>query len=168
MEMAAIGGALVGILVIAVIGLLLAALILKLSVRMVEGFSPGYGRSLLVVVVAGIIGFAVNMVVSAAMGVGGAALPSMDGSEAAAAAVATMMGAMLGAMAVSLLASLFITAACVNWLIRHPDGRAIGYGRSLLVSLLYLVIATVLGIVIGVVLGLVIGLGAAGMAASMG
>ena len=44
-----------------------------------------------------------------------------------------------------LLASLFITAACVNWLIRHPDGRAIGYARSLLVSLLYLVIGTVLG-----------------------
>ena len=114
MEMAAIGGALVGILVIAVIGLLVAALILKLSVRMVEGFSPGYGRSLLVVVVAGIIGFVVNMVVSAGMGLGSAAMPPMDGSEAAAAAAASMMGAMAGVMAISLLASLFITAGCVN------------------------------------------------------
>ena len=49
----------------------------------------------------------------------------------------------------------------------HPN-QAIGYGRSCLVSLLYLVVMVVLAIIASVVLGLVIGLGAAGLAGAAG
>ena len=47
------------------------------------------------------------------------------------------------------------------------DGQAIGFGRSCLVALLYLVVMVVIGIVASIVLGVVIGLlgvGVAGMA----
>ena len=67
MEMAAMGGALVFMLLAVVIGLLFAALILKLSVRMVAGFSPSYGKSVLVVFLAMVVGFIVNIMISLAV-----------------------------------------------------------------------------------------------------
>lgn len=170
MEMAAVGGVLFGTLLFLVVMLVVAAFILKLSVRMVEGFSPGFGRSLATVALAAVIGFVANIIVSMAFGVGGMAGMGLDGSdpEAAAAAMASAGMAMMGVMVVSLALGWLINAFCVNLLLRHPDGRAIGFGRSLLVSLLYLVILTIIGIVIGVVLGLVLGAGAMGLAAGMG
>ena len=169
MDAAMVGGALFGFLIFAVIMLLIAGLIMKVSVRLVEGFSPSYGRALLVVVIAAVIGFVLNIVISMVMGVGGmAAGGAMGGSdpEAAAAAMAAMGTAMLGVFAITLVASLIVNAFCINWLIKHPDGRAIGFGKSLLVALLYLVILTVIGMVLGFVLGAVLGLVAAGLAAA--
>jgi len=87
----------------------------------------------------------------------------MAGNEAA---MAGAMMASLGLMAISLLAALFITAFFINLMIKSPDGRAIGYGRSCLVSLLYLVAMVVLGFVASIGIGIIIammGLGA-GMA----
>ena len=142
--------------------LLLGGLVLKFSVRLLQSFSPGYGKSVLVVFLAMVAGFVLNIILTMAMGAGNnAAL--MSGDEAAAAAA--VMGS-LGVMAVGLVGSLFITALFVNLLIKQPDGQAIGYGRSCLIALLYLVVMVVLTIIASVVLGIVIG--AAGMAGAMG
>lgn len=164
-QMAAFGGMiLVAMAVMVVLGLLFGGLVLKFTVRLLQGFSPGYGKSVLVVFLAGLTGFVLNIILSMVMGVGSnAAL--MAGDEAAAAGA---MMASLGLMAISLLASLFITAFFVNLLIKQPDGQAIGYGRSCLVSLLYLVVMVVLAIIFSIVIGVVIGLGAAGMAGAAG
>lgn len=162
MEMAAIGGMLVMFLVFAVVGLLVAALILKLSVRVAAGFSPGYLRSLGAVVVAAVLGFIVNVILTMVFGIGGGALGAGD-PEAAAAAMA---GTGLAVMGLSLVISYFINAFCVNWLIKRPDGGSIGFGRSLLVVLVYMIILVVLGIIAGVVIGM-LGLGAAGLAGGM-
>jgi hypothetical protein len=82
--------------------------------------------------------------------------------------MASAMMASLGLMAISLVANLFITAFFVNLLIKQADGQAIGFGRSCLVSLLYLVVMVVVGIVAAIGLGLVIGIGAAGLAGAAG
>lgn len=164
-QMAALGGMILVIFaVLFVVGLLIAGLVLKFCVRLLQGFSPGYGKSLLVVFLAGVVGFVINIVLSMVMGPGMGDPSAMAGGEAA---MAGAMMASLGAMAVSLLASLFVTAFFINLLVKAPDGREIGYGRSCLVSLLYLVVMVVLGIVIGIGLGIIIaamGVGAAGLA----
>ena len=164
-QMAAFGGMILGVLAVAMLGsLLIGGLVLKFTVRLLQGFSPGYGKSVLVVFLAMVVGFIVNILLSVVMGVGGNAA-MMRGDEAA---LAGAMAAQLGVMAISLVGSLFITAFFVNLLIKQPDGQAIGFGRSCLVSLLYLVVMVVLVIVVSLVLGVVIGLGAAGMAGAAG
>ena len=165
-QMAALGGMILVIFaVMMVVGLLVGGLVLKFSVRLLQGFSPSYGKSILVVFLAGVAGFIINLVLTMVMGVGaGMADPSAMGSEAA------MAGAMasLGIMGVSLLAALFITAFFINLLIKSPTGQAIGYGRSCLVSLLYLVAMVVLGIVASIVIGIIVGVMGAGMAGMAG
>jgi hypothetical protein len=164
-QLAAYGGIILAAMaVMAVVGLLLGGLILKFTVRLLQGFSPGFGKSVLVVFLAGVTGFVLNIILTMVMGVGSNAA-MMGGDEAA---MAGAMMASLGLMAISLVASLFITALFVNLLIKQPDGQAIGFGRSCLVSLLYLVVMVVLAIVASLVLGLVIGIGAAGLAGAAG
>lgn len=164
-NMAALGGVfLLVFAVMLVLGLLLGGLVLKFTVRMLQSFSPSYGKSVLVVFLAGVAGFVVNIALSMAMGVGNSAMMT-GGNEAA---MAGAMAGALGAMAISLVASLFITAFFVNLMIKRPDGQAIGFGRSCLVSLLYLVVMVVIAVIASVVLGLVIGLGAAGLAGAAG
>jgi hypothetical protein len=164
-QMAALGGMILVVMAVAfVVALLIAGLVLKFSVRLLQGFSPGYGKSLLVVFLAGVVGSVINIVLTMVMGPGLGDPSAMANGEAA---MAGAMMASLGVMAISLLASLFITAFFINLLVKAPDGRAIGYGRSCLVSLLYLVVMVVLGIVIGIGLGIIIaamGVGAAGLA----
>jgi len=167
MEMAFVGGMLFGAVIAALVGLLVAGLVLKFSVRLVAGFSPGYWRAVLAVLLAAIAGFVVNIVAMGALGVGAnmAALgPNPDPSVA----MAAMGGAWLGAMAISMVASLLLNALFINWLLKHPDGRSIGFGRSVLVALLYMVALFVLAFIFTFVIGLVVGIGAAGMAGAMG
>ena len=165
-QMAALGGMiLVVFAVMMVLGLLVGGLVLKFSVRLLQGFSPGYGKSILVVFLSGVVGFIINIALTMVMGVGaGMGDPSMMGGEAA------MAGAMasLGIMGVSLLAALFITAFFINLLIKSPTGQAIGYGRSCLVSLLYLVAMGVLGVVASIAIGVIVGVMGVGMAGMAG
>ncbi|MBW8369184.1 MAG: hypothetical protein K0M70_15170 [Arenimonas sp.] len=164
-QLAAFGGMILVVLaVMVVLGLLLGGLVLKVTVRLLQGFSPSFGKSVLVVFLAGVAGFVVNIVLSMVMGVG--SNMAMAGADEAAMAGAMM--ASLGAMAISLLASLFITALFVNLMIQQPTGQPIGYGRSCLISLLYLVVMVVIGIVASIVLALVVGIGAAGLASVAG
>ena len=164
-NMAALGGmVLVIFAVMVVVGLLIGGLVLKYTVRLLQSFSPSYGKSVLVVFLSGVAGFVLNIALTMVMGVGN----SMAMAGADEAAMAGAMMASLGVMAISLLASLFITAFFVNLMIKAPDGQAIGFGRSCLVSLLYLVVMVVLGIAASFALALVIGIGAAGLAGAAG
>lgn len=164
-QLAAFGGMIfVAMAVMVVLGLLFGGLVLKFTVRLLQRFSPGYGKSVLVVFLAGGTGFVLNLLLSMAMGVGSNA--ALMGGDEAAMAGAMMAG--LGLMAISLLASVFITAFFVNLMIRQPGGQAIGYGRSCLVALLYLVVMVVLAVILSLVAGVVIGLGAAGLAGAVG
>ena len=166
-QMAALGGMILVITaVMFVLGLLVGGLVLKFSVRVLQGFSPSYGKSVLVVFLAGVAGFIVQIVLTMVMGLGaGMGDPAaMAGNEAA---MAGMLMASLGVMAATLLVALFVTALLINLIIKAPDGQAIGYGRSCLVSLLYLVVMVLLFFVIGFVLSIIVaamGIGAAGMA----
>ena len=162
MEMAAVGGMLVFFLLFFVVGLLVAALLLKLSVRLAAGFSPGYLRSLGTVALATVVGFIANVILTMVFGLGGGA---MSGGDPEAAALA-MAGAGLAVMGLSLVISFLVTAACVNLLIKRPDGSALGFGRSLLVTLVYAIFLIVLGIIAGIVIT-VLGVGAAGLAGGM-
>ncbi|HEU0152281.1 MAG TPA: hypothetical protein VFQ84_02925 [Arenimonas sp.] len=163
-QMAALGGMILVIFAVAmVVGLLVAGLILKFSVRLLQGFSPGFGKSVLVVFLAGVVGFIINIVLASVVG-SGMPDPSVMGTDEAAMAGA-MMGS-LGVMAIGLVASLFINAFFINLMIKAPDGQAIGYGRSCLVALLYLVAMVVIGIIAGIGLGILMaamGMGAAAM-----
>ena len=164
-QMAAFGGMiLVAMLVMGVAGLLIGGLVLKFTVRLLQGFSPGYGKSVLVVFLSMVVGFIINIVLSMVMGVGSSAAAGA-GSEAA---MAGAMMASLGAMALSLVASLFITAFFINLMLKQPNGQDIGFGRSCLVSLLYLVVMVVLGIIASIAVGVIVGVGAAGMAGMAG
>lgn len=161
--MAALGGMILLVAaVMLVLGLLVGGLVLKFSVRLIESFSPGYGKSVLVVFVSGLIGFVVNVVIGMALGVGASA--ATQGGDAA---MAGAMMASLGASAISIVAYLFVLAFFINLMIKHPDGRAIGYGRACLSSLLYVIVMVVLGIIASIGLGVLmamLGLGAASLA----
>ena len=165
MGIGAIGGVIAGLLVMMLVGLPIAALILKLSVRIAAGFSPGFLRCLGVVALATVLGFFVNAAVSMLLGLGDMGAAGMGGGdpEAAAAAMAGAGAAILGAMGLSLLVGFLLTALLVNLLIKRADGSAIGFGRSLLVVLVYAVILTVVGIIVGVGLAM-LGAGAAALA----
>lgn len=164
-NMAALGGiVLVIFAVVAVLGVLFGGLVLKLTVRVLQSFSPGYGVSVLVVFLSLVAGFVINVALGMAMGVGNS-MAMAGGDEAA---MAGAMMASLGASAISLLASLFITAFFVNLMIKQPSGLAIGFGRSCLISLLYLVVMVAIAVVVGIVLALVVGIGAAGLAGVAG
>ena len=90
-QMAALGGMiLVVFAVMMVLGLLVGGLILKFSVRLLQGFSPSYGKSILVVFLSGVVCFIINIALTMVMGVGaGMGDPTAMGNEAA------MAGAMM-------------------------------------------------------------------------
>lgn len=160
---AAVGAMLLVFIVFVVFYLLIGGLILKFSVKLIEKFSPSYGRSMLTVLLASIVSFVVSIVLALVFGAGAAGLAGND-AEAAMAS----MGA------VSILANLFgfaigflVMAFSINLLIKRPDGSALGFGRACLVSLLYTAVMVVLFVIVGIVLAVVFGaalIGAAGLA----
>jgi hypothetical protein len=167
MDMAFVGGMLFGAVIAVVIGLLVAGLVLKFSVRLVAGFSPGYWRAVLVVLLAGIVGFIVNIVAMSLLGVG-SSMAAMGPNPDPSVVMAAMGGAWLGAMAISMIAGLLLYGFFINWLLKQPDGGSIGFGRSVLAALLYLVAMFVLAFIFTFVIGIVAGLGAASMAGAAG
>jgi hypothetical protein len=164
-DMAMLGaGVLVGLLVLMVVGLLFGALILKLIVKLFEKFSPSYGKSLLVVFLAGLVGFGVYVVLAMLMVGGGAT--TMDPNDQA--AMAAMAGKSLGAMALSFVAYFVIYAGTIHLLIKRPDGSDYGFGRAAIASMMYLVVMTVLSLIAAVILAFVFGAALGGLAAMGG
>lgn len=157
-------GVLVGVLVLMVVGVLIGALILKFIVKLLEKFSPSYGKSVLVVFLAGVASFVVYMVLAMVMVGGGAA--TMDPNDQA--AMAAIAGASLGAMALSLVAYVLLYAGALHLLVKRPDGSAYGFGRASLAALLYTVVMTVLSIILSIVLAIVFGAALGGLAAAGG
>jgi len=164
METAIIGGVLFGMLIGFVVTLLVGGLILKFSVKLLEKFSPSYGKCVLTVLLVGIASFAVSFVMSMVFGLGAA---GMGASADPAAAMASMGAATMLSSLVTLVITFLLLATGVNLLIKHPDGRAIGFGRACLVSLLYVVIFMVLGFIVGIVLAVFFGAAMMGMAGAV-
>lgn len=157
-------GMLVVFLLMLVVGVLLGALILKFVIRLLEKFSPSYGRSILVVILAGIAGFVVYMVLAVLMvGVGGAMADPNDPAAAMA-----MMGPMFATMGISLVAYLLIYAGAIHLLVKRPDGASYGFGRALLASLLYIIVMAVLGVIASVVMTIVFAGAIGGLAGMAG
>ena len=146
-----------------VAGLFIGALFLRWSVRILQGFRPPYGRALLVVFLATIASFAASVALVFAMQAAG--LYDIEAMATAATPDPQAMMAMMGAQAALSLGNfvfaLLATALFVKLLIEAPDGTAPGYGRSLLVALLYVLMMTALMIGVVVVLAVVIGIGTA-------
>ena len=157
-------GMLVGMLVMVVVGVLFGALVLKFIIKLLEKFAPSYGRSILVVIAAGVVGFIVYVVLAMLLvGTSGAMVDPNDQ-----AAVAAMAGKSLIAMGLSLVAYLVIYAGAIHLLVKRPDGGAYGFGRAMLASLLYMIVMVVLGIIASIVLAIVFGAAIGGMAGMAG
>ncbi len=119
-------------LVVIVVGLLVAALVLSVSFRLVVGYMPSYLRALGAVVLTWIAA-AVAMVIVGMVFHGG-------------------MGGML-----SLVVQFLVGAAVVNYLLLSQTGERIGYGKACVVQLIYLVIFIVLALIIGVLMAMAFG-----------
>lgn len=161
----AIGAALVGVLVgtalAFVVLVLIGGLFLRWSVRAVQGFSPGYGRSVLTVAVASIVGIVVSVILVAVASAAGMIDPTaIDPTDADALAALAGVQAMLGLA--NLVVSWLAASLFTHLMIRQPDGAAIPLGRAMLAGLLYVVMLVALGLVIGVglvVLAIAVGVG---------
>jgi hypothetical protein len=117
------GMGLFGILVMIVVGILVAALVLSVSFRLVVGYMPSYVRAIGALVLTW-IAVAIAMVVVGMVTHGAA-------------------GGLL-----SLIVNFLVGAAVVNYLLLAQDGSQIGYGKACMVQLVYSVIGIVLGAII--------------------
>ncbi len=123
-SLAALAGmGLFGILVMIVVGILLAALVLSVSFRLVVGYMPSYVRAIGALVLTW-IAVAIAMVVVGMVTHGAA-------------------GGLL-----SLIVNFLVGAAVVNYLLLAQNGSQIGYGKACMVQLVYSVIGIVLGAII--------------------
>jgi hypothetical protein len=124
-SLAALAGmGLFALLVMLVVYILVGALILSVSFRLVVGFMPSYLRALAVVVLAWIATFVVSLILRMI-------LPAAAGGF------------------LSLAALFLVGAAVVNYLLPAADGSQIGYGKACVVQLVYMVIGFVLALLIG-------------------
>lgn len=123
-SLAALAGmGLFGILVMIVVGILVAALVLSVSFRLVVGYMPSYVRAIGALVLTW-IAVAIAMVVVGMVTRGAA-------------------GGLL-----SLIVNFLVGAAVVNYLLLAQNGSQIGYGKACMVQLVYSVIGIVLGAII--------------------
>ena len=161
----AIVAVLVGLLVAVVFGVLLGALFLRWAVRILQGFNPTYGRALLTVVVTMFAGFALSFIVAFGLMAAGLLDVTAVGQNPTPEALTSLLVAQATMGVINFVAGLLLTALFVNLLIQQPDGSRIGFGRSVLVALLYLLMTMALVFVLVLILAFIIGLGA-GMAAA--
>jgi hypothetical protein len=119
---------------------LLGGLVLKGSVRLVEGKAPRYGRALLTVLLATIVMVAISAIAAFAMQFGGLDLAVAAEEPAMAAA---FLASQVSFVVLEAFVALPVHAAAIHWLLPGPDGRRIGFGRALLIALLYLVFSAV-------------------------
>lgn len=121
------GLGLFGMLVLAVVGVLLAALLLCAAFRLVLGYMPSYLRAVGVVVLVWIAGWA-TMLLVAKFWPGGAAGP------------------------LSLLLQFVVGAALVNRQLLARNGSRIGYAKAGMVQLIYLVVFVALALAVDFVM----------------
>jgi hypothetical protein len=137
----------IGLVVGAMLLVFVGGAVLRLSVRWVGGFAPGYWRSCLAVLVASIASFALQM------GLGFVVMRVLIGSD----------GMLPGGPLSYLLAaagtaiSAFVTAAAVHLLLRRQDGSALSITRSLGAAMLAIVLGIALYVACAIALILVVG-----------
>lgn len=122
-------GALAGVgllagLVVIVVGVLISALMLSVAYRLVVGHMPSFVKALGAVLASWLAAVVVSLILHG--GVGGL---------------------------LSFVAQFLVGALVINMLLPGQDGNQIGYGKSCLVQLIYMVIYIVLGVVLAVVFG---------------
>lgn len=125
------GMGMLAILVMAVVGILIAALVLSFAYRIIVGNMPSYPRALGTVVVAWLASVVASVVLRLVLSGG------------------------LGGLLV-IAAQFLIGAAIINLLLPSDSGQ-IGFGKSCLVQLVYMVIFIVIGIVLGLLVALLFG-----------
>lgn len=119
-----------GLLVGAVLAVFVGALFLRLATRIVEGFSPGYGRACLISLAAMLASAATSFVIGTVIAM--AIAPPAPGTS-------NTSGAALGAVLLLACSSLFgflINAGAIHLLLKRPDGSGLSLGRSCLIGLL--------------------------------
>lgn len=156
----AIVAALVGTLVALVFGVLLGALFLRWSVRILQGFSPTYGRALLAVLATMLAGIALSFILAFGMMAAGLLDVTAVGEAPTPEALTSLLVAQATMGVANFVFGLLLTALFVHLLIPQPDGSRIGYGRSILVALLYMLMTMALVFVLVLILVFIIGLGA--------
>lgn len=161
----AIVAILVGLLVAIVCGVLIGALFLRWSVRILQGFSPTYGRALLTVVTTMLAGIGLSLILAFGLMAAGMLDVTAIGPTPDPEALASLMAAQLAMSLANFVIGLLLTAVFVHLLIRQPDGSRIAFGRSILVALLYMLMTMALVFVLVLILAFIIGLGA-GLAAT--
>lgn len=112
------------ILVLVVAGVLVSALVLSLAYRMVVGHMPSYVRALGTVLASWLASLAVRAILHGGVG-----------------------------HLLAFVAQFLVGAAIINLLLLARDGSQIGYGKSCLVQLVYMVIFFVLAFVLVLVFG---------------
>jgi hypothetical protein len=120
------------ILIMVVGSVLLGGLLLCLAFRMVVGYMPSYVKAL------------------------GAVLLTMVGTWIVSWVLRMVLPGGLGGF-LSMVVNLLIGGAVVNYLLLALDGRQIGYGKAILVQLLYLVMFILLVVLVGFVLAIFFG-----------
>ncbi len=111
--------------------ILMGALILCLSFRLVVGYMPSYLRSIGVILAT----FVAVLLASVVLGMIPHGLSSF----------------------LSLLADFLVGAAVINHLLLAQDGSQVGYGKACLVQLVYMVIGFALLLVLGLIMAMVFG-----------
>lgn len=148
---------LIFVLLALVFGVLIGGLFLRWSVRMLQDFSPGYGRSLLVVLAATLSGLLVAVVLSLMLGLGDPSAMAALGANPDPDVLAEMMRKQALVSLVNFVLGIGLTALFVHLMIRQPDGSAIGFGRALLVALVYLLMAIALMVLVAIILAVLLG-----------
>ena len=132
------GMGMLAMLVMIVGGILLGALILCVSFRVVVGYMPSYLRSIGAVLLTFVAVLVVSVILRMILPQG--------------------LGHLL-----LLAADFLVGAAVINYLLCAQNGDQIGYGKACLVQLIYMVIGFVLALVIGLIMALVFGAAMFGM-----
>lgn len=149
MDAALEGRVLIWLAACLVVVVLIGGLILRRAVQLVARFSPSYSRACLTVLVGSAVGLAISFLLGLVME-SGTSSGAVDPSEPS--SIAGMVSGVVG-----MVVGFLINTVVVNWMLRRPDGSAMGYGRAALAVLFYMVMFLVLAVIVGVIVFAIFG-----------
>ena len=119
-------GLLVGLAIALVLMVVIGGALLRLAVKLREGFAPGYGRSCGVVALAGVLGTLATFAIGGVFALVRMRGVALDGGY----------GWMPGLLASGLgfVVSVLVTAAVVQLLVKRPDGATLPFARALAIA----------------------------------
>ena len=127
---------LLGLAIGIVLAVTLGGALLMFTVKLREGFAPGYGRSCGVVALSGVLGMVATFFIGGLFSLVRLGGVSLDGGY----------GWMPGLLAsgIGFVVSVLVTAAVVQLLVKRPDGATLSFARALAVAAIYLAMALAL------------------------